>query len=607
MSKQSARTLFFSVLLVIFISVWAIWIIKTHVAGSIVSWDEGFHGGAALYLTEVIKSGFNFDKYGYILDEFKNGVIWYPPLWLVVAGVMGVIFGPSVEIYRFSTLVFSILSLSLIGFFVKDISNIKSSIIAITALAFTPLFIIYSHLMMREVSLLFAVSLALISFYKYLTKLKLSKQDLFFIYVAFAIGVWAKIIGIVIIFGVIISTGALLFLFYKKSLMYQRFFQRQTLYLFYFTLVFFSSYRIYTSKFLNADMLDFHLNQSKQISQVSQNLLIEFILNTLKSLSLYLRDFSHMPALAIFWFGSMIGLILVKRNFLSFFLLIWASITYLIFTAVKPQSIQYILPIFAPLSISLGIFWGEYVSFKSKKISYFLTSVLVINLIWLGILNLAKTEAIGWRNIKTHQNLAAEFTANKMSYGERVLINGDGTRFLVRLAGLNKNLQIINGAGLICPEAINDSMDWAISDFGPQNPVRLSINSSNWQKINQIQNEIEPILIYKNISSHKLVLQEEEVVNKRCARWFKLGKNKITFSIIPKKVENFDKKVEIHLWTNSLKPVSSLYIKPSELNKRKDYNLIFNQDLINRWVFYTIKIPKNVEVDINKVVAEKIN
>lgn len=113
------KSALFIISLLIGILIWGIWVIVSHPQNAIVSWDEGFHGGAALFISKGLRNNFDFKSYSYILNDFKNGIIWYLPLWWGSAGLMGAIFNTSVEIYRLATLIFSALSIALIGFFCK--------------------------------------------------------------------------------------------------------------------------------------------------------------------------------------------------------------------------------------------------------------------------------------------------------------------------------------------------------------------------------------------------------------------------------------------------------------------------------------------------------
>ena len=611
MSSKFISNLFFIIILSAGIYFWATWVIATHPTNAIISWDEGFHGGAALFISESLRNNFAFKDYTYILNDFKNGVIWYPPLWLILAGTLGAVFGPSVEIYRIATLMFSIFSIILIVYFVKRVLDFKAAAIAGLTLAFVPTFVVYSHLMMREVPLLFAVSFTLLAFYRYLTRSHLSSVDLLLTAAAFSIGVLAKIIGIVLIFGTVSGFGLLLFVFYRKSEIWQRFYSRWTLVFLITAVLTFLIYRQFTISVLNADPLLFHLEQTKQMVGDQSTILIVLLNTVIKSLRFYLADFFHMPVLTVLWVGSFFAYVVLKRSLLSYFLLTWIIVTYLSFTAVKPQAVQYIMSIFAPLAIGTGLFWGEFLKNRNVFLNNILFILLIFATIWLGLLHFDKTETIFWRTLITNQEKAVQYVVENAKDGERVISSGDGTRFLIRLLGFNKRLQTINGAALICPESVQDSTEWAIMDYGPQNPIRLKgiINNNFWVRQTSFENSIEEISIFKNtINTNKITLKASNLATNRCIRFLSLGKNKITI-VATMYIKNdtyfSNSDLKIALKVNPLKTIAELSLNQDELKrnsgKEKVYNILANQQKINQPTYIFFIIPENITFDIKRI------
>lgn len=611
MSDKFINNLLFIVVLIVGVYLWATWIITTHPVNAIVSWDEGFHGGSALFISQSLRNNFAFKDYTYILNDFKNGAIWYPPLWLILAGPLGAVFGPSVEIYRIATLIFSIFSIILITFFVKSVLDFKAAIIAGLTLAFVPTFVVYSHLMMREVPLLFAVSSALLFFYRYLTKPKLSSLDLLLTSIAFFIGVLAKIIGIVLIFGTISVFGLLLFASYKKSKIYQRFYSRRTLYFLIIAILTFFAYRQFTISILNADPLIFHLEQTKQMVGDQSKIPIVLFKTIVNNFNFYLTDFSHMLMLTVLWVSSLIAYMLLKRSLLSYFLLIWVVVTYVSFTAVKPQAVQYIMPIFSPLAIATGLFWGEFLRYRKPLVGNLLFVLFLFSIVCLGIFHLDKTETIFWRLLITNQERTVKYVVEKARAGDRIISSGDGTRFLIRMMGFDKNLQTINGAATICPESIQDSTEWAIIDFGPQNPIRLKgVKDNNlWVRQASFKNPIEEISVFKNTeNTSKIILNASNLITNRCVRLLLPGKNKITVvatSYIYNNVYLPNSNLKIALKINPLKIITELSLNQDEL-KRNDgieriYNILVNQQKINQPTYLSFTIPENVTFDIKRV------
>lgn len=608
---DALKTLLFVAALFIGVIVWGNWIIYSHPQNSIVSWDEGFHGGAALFISESLKDSFSFQKYTYILNDFKNGAIWYPPLWLFLAGPLGALFGPSVEIYRFTTLIFAIFSIFLLSLFVKSESDTKAGIITAITIMFVPVFVVYSHLMMREVPLLFAVSFALLLFYKYLTKKRLSKMDLIVTTLAFGVGALAKIIGIVLIFSTVLIFGVVLYLFYRKEIMWQRFNSKWTVYFLIFSTFTFLLYRHFTIFFLNADPLLFHIDQTKGMSGGVH--LLTSIFKSLENFRFYSNDFSHMPALSAFWFGSAIAYIVSTRSPLAYFLLIWMLITYFVFSGVKPQSVQYVMSIFAPISILAGLFWGEFLRYRNKVVGNFLFIIIPVLIIWLSLVNLERTETIVWRNTITYQSSAANFVAEYAAFGDRIITTGDGTRFLARLAGFDRKLQTVNGAAHNCPEFIQDSVEWAILDNGPQSPVKLNeIRSPNWIIKTKFPTPGEETIVLKNTNqTNEVNLENEDFINLKCVRIFPLGRSEINFFLTTYATVDITEGLKISLKINPLKTFKELVVIPEDLiknsGKEQIYRIEFEQTQINKPIYIYFDIPKNLQITAGKIQIKNLS
>lgn len=514
--KKIFDNLVFLAVLLIGISFWATWIITSHPKHAIVSWDEGFHGGAALFISYILKDPANIKDYLYFAKDFVNGLLLYMPLWWLTAGTMGAIFTPSIEIYRFTTLIFSVLSIILIALFTKSISNTKSAIIAAATLAFAPIFIVYSHLMMIEVPLLFSSSLAIIVFYVYLTKEELKKRDLLVTLIAFVLGVLTKVTAIALIFGTVFSFGLLIFLFFKNDkiykqslktsfekqaykLVYKRFYSFWTVIFLLSSALTFLIYQIIPEVFFKVNMLSIYINQMKQMSGEQSNFLTVIVRTLFDNFTFYFTDFSHMPALTTIWFGSLLALLIIKRDLLTYFLLIWTLVNYFLFSAVKPQAIQYILPIFVPLSIATGIFWGQVLNFRKNEINYAVLVFLVVGIGFTGLFYLDASESIVWRNSLTYQQQASQYVIENAKFGDRILSTGDGTRFLIHLYDTNKKLQPINAAKYKCTTAMEKIIDWIIIDNGPQSPIKIEvINDSDWLNVKHFPSMTEPTLILKN-------------------------------------------------------------------------------------------------------------
>ena len=597
-------------ILVFGIFIWAYWVIESHPKHSIVSWDEGFHGGSALFVSEGLRNNFHFLDFTYILNDFKNGIIWYPPLWLIVAGLLGVILEPSVELYRFATLIFAMASLFLIAMFIRSIAGWRVAFIAVTTLAFVPTFIIYSHLMMREVPLLFATSFTLLTFCRFLTKNRITKFDLILTLIAFSLGVLAKVIGIILIFGTILSFGLLLYLFYKNTDLWKRFFSKWTFIFLLFSVISFFAFRNFNIEVLNADPLNFFIGQTKELEGNQNNIFLVMVRIFLQNCTYYLTDFSHMLPLTVIWFGSLISYVIMKRSPLSYFLLIWTFITYIVFSAVKPQAHQYILSIFAPISLSVGLFWGEFIKYRNKIIANTFLIFLLILTVFLQDIYFTRTASIVWRNTITSQDMAVKYVVENAKWGDRVLSSGDGTRFLLRLFGFKKKLQTINGASPNCETSIRDSTEWAISDFGPQNPLRVNvIKESNWIKVTSFYGEIEEIEVYRNANNTRKVIDvRDNLVKDRCVRFLLHGKNEITVFATPeikKDKPAVQSDLMIKLRPNILKSVGEFKVSQEDLRAQngmeQKYSFIFEQTKVNQPIFISYDIPENINLYVRRI------
>lgn len=476
---------------------WAVFVVSTHPKHAIVSWDEGFHGGTAYYLSKGIKNNFNFIDYYDIRRDFLNGTIWYLPLWSYSTALLGVLFGPSVDVLRLGSTVFGVLSLILVWFFVKSVSNKTAASIATATLAFVPTFIVYSHLMMVEVPQLFSVSLALLFFLRFLTKPNLTTIDLVFTILAFAIGVATKITAILLIFTTILSFGAILLVFFRNSQEFKRFYSKHTVFFLVAGLLVFNSYRSFTRTNLGVDMFNFYLSQAKSIGEHQQLFLLEAFSTLRHKITFYFKDFSHMPILTVIWVGSGLGYVLKKRSILAIFLFIWVIITYLIFSSVRPQAYQYLLPIFTPISILTGLFWGKIIR-GNNILKTTVTGAIIVTIIVLGNYYLPRGEANLWRATVTNQDMAISYITQNAKFGDIVMTSGDGNRLLIKMFDQGKDLQVINYAAFPSSN-VPEWIDWVFSDFGPQNPIRLKgLNSGSWEKVATYSSMIEPYYVYRS-------------------------------------------------------------------------------------------------------------
>ncbi|MCL5784967.1 MAG: glycosyltransferase family 39 protein [Patescibacteria group bacterium] len=591
---------------------WSIWIIQTHLLHAIVSWDEGFHGGSALFISESLMHPLSVKSYLYIAQDFINGLIWYLPLWSISAGVLGSLLGPSVSTYRLATLIFACLSIFIIALFTKKLAGSRAGLTAAVTLAFAPIFIIYSHLMMIEVPLLFSTSLALLSFYRYLSKDKLTAFDYWITVLAFVIGTATKVTAVAIINGTVIIFGVFLFLFFKKSLFWKRFYSLWTAVFLGSSLGIFLGYCLITHIFLKVDMISFYLQQTRQLSTDNSNIALLLLKTLLTKITYYLRDFSHMLPLTVGWWGSLLAYIISKRSIISFYLAVWAIVSYLIFSSVQPQSPQYLLPIFTPLAIAVGLFWGDFFAGKNKLVNGILFIVFNIGLIWLNLVYLDKSEVINWRNQITSQDQAVMSVVAKVNPGDRVFSIGDGTRFLLQLSGISKNLQTINGASFNCKKEMQESSEWIIFDHEFKQLAKLTPGQGkNWVETASFSGSEETIEVLHHINFTGDLTIEGKGLSIDCPRLLLLGKNEIIIYATPylQTNVNLDKDLKIVLQARKRKnkalPLAELTVNKEDLKKQEGkeqiYKVFYNQKEGNQFIFTSFEVPEGLNFKIRKI------
>ena len=463
-------------LLVLFLIGWAASLIINHPAGAIVSFDEGFHGGIAYYVSEVLKlltHGGNVHSLDYLRGEFNNGIIYYPPLWNVLAGGLAWIFGPSTAIFRFSTLIIGALTLGLVYWFVGRLVNQKAALLSAVVLATMPIFYIYSHLMMLEVPLAFGVALAMLAFYWYLQSEKLTWWLILLVTLAFALGVQGKIIGIAVIYTVIGLFGLALLIFGRKSQELKRFFNWPTLLFLVTAGASWYAYVWAVTRYLHADMLGFFLGQSQEQTGIRANPVVGLLTAAWEHKDFYLRDFRHYPLIGWLWLVSTLGYLITKRSLLAMYLFVWVLGSWFIFSGVSPQVPQYLIPIYVPLAIATGLFVSDLIAKESpakyKELAFFGAAAVIVIVQGFSINN---SEVYGWRAKVVNQEAAASYIAQNAATNDRVIVWSDGTIYTVRSSGYAKQLGIYNGNGPTCDNALKASTDWAIIEAGAEATTR---------------------------------------------------------------------------------------------------------------------------------------
>jgi 4-amino-4-deoxy-L-arabinose transferase-like glycosyltransferase len=477
---------------------WAYLVISTHPKNAIISWDEGFHSGAALYLSRSLQDNGDFQKYSPLFWKFINGSIWYPPLWHYTAGSMGALLQPSLEIYRTTTTIFALASLVLTAWFTKKYATPYASLIATVTLATTPLFIIYSHLSMLEIPQLLCIALALLSYFYFITKENVTNRDVVQCTLAFTLGVLGKIVSIFVILGTI-TLFALYLQKHKNLLLYKRVYSKYTLLFLAAALTTTAWYRQRIIDATGNDILLFYATQSTQIS--GQTLTIQGILTVLlQNITFYTKEFRAMPLLSLIWIISTIGYLSLKKSALGAYLVVWILITYLIFSSVKPQAAQYILSLHVPLSIMTGLFAGEILN-KAKH-QYKVTIAVCTVIALLGIKNVHNSQAIVWRTHKTYQEEATKYIRDHANKGESVATSGDGNLFLLELYNTKNQIKTINAAIYKGEIPDDKNISWVLKDFGPHNPIEIKFKTeANWKKVKSFGTKGAEEIIYHRINN----------------------------------------------------------------------------------------------------------
>lgn len=482
---------------------WLLSLIHGHQPNSIISFDEGFHGGIALYVAKVVGKLFSHGSVrglSYLRGEFNNGIIFYPPLWTVAAGFLGFLFGPSTAVFRLTTALFALASGVIVYLFVRKQADEPAATIAPMILLSMPLVFIYSHLMMLEVPLAFGVALAVLGFYWYLTAQKVDKKLVVLVTLGFAVGVQGKVIGIAVIFAALGLYGLALLAFWRPSSQWRRFLAWPTLLFAATALISWYGYIVLLRHFLHADMLAFFLDQSKSIAGTRLGPLGGFAASIWQHKTFYLRDFAHYPVLFLVWFGSLFGYLAWKRTPLAAFLFCYALGVWLVFSGVSPQVVQYVTSIFVPLAIVTALTLTELVTeFAPKKLAEATLIGLTILLVIGQGLSINRSEAAGWRNHQSGQEVLASYVAAHAHNGDRVIAWSDGTLYALRSAGYAKNLQLYNGNAPVCQNALDVSIDWAIVEAdGDQAAHTTLLSGSGWQQVDSVPINGEKAYVFRN-------------------------------------------------------------------------------------------------------------
>ena len=417
-----------------------------HQQSAIISFDEGFHGGGALFLNQAFHHYILQQKttsISYLLGEFANGITLYPPLWAMVAAGVSLVFGPTTEVFRLSTGVFYVASIMTVYFLVKLATKRDQPAVLSAAIVGTmPMVILYSNLMMLEVPQMWGVMAMVAGFFMYSNGLIPRNLKYFLLVgVVFLLGPLTKLPAIVVAWSIIGLFIALSSILFCRQRYYRNFLKPELLLFPIISFLGIASYILIEIRFLHVNMINFYIGQSQ--GSVSGNPLIKALYAAWQSREFYLRDFRHIPVMSTIWVGSVILYFLWKRTPFSILLVAWAFGVYACFSAVNPQVPQYIMSIYPPLAIGTALAISEITSFiKLKHLRLASTLLLTAVLVFFQIKDINKSEAYGWFSQATYQQEAADLLVSQAKPGDKVLVWHDGTTYVIQVAGLKKQLEI---------------------------------------------------------------------------------------------------------------------------------------------------------------------
>ncbi len=498
-------------------------LILTHPKGAIISFDEGFHGGAALFLRQVIHMWLGEPSFVsspiYLEREFANGITLYPPLWTGLATLLSLIFGPYTSVFRLATSVFYVASILLAYWFIiRNRLSSRTAFVGAAIVATVPMIMIYSHLMMLEVPLLFGVSAMVMGFYLLTMDLiPRTWKTLLLLTLVFILAPLAKLPAILLAWGVIVGFILITSIVYWRSNFYRRFLKPELILFLVVSLLSLYGYIRLTEHFFHTNMIDFFIGQSQGTEKI--NPIQHALTLAWNNRWFYWRDFAHMPFLGLVWFGSVLVYLLWRRTPLAWLLAIWTVVVYVEFSGVLPQVPQYIMPIYMPLGLATAFLisdLSERVEPKNQQIP-----LLVAITLWIVIsqvVAMQRSEGYGWRAMQVGQEQASAYIAEHAHFGDRVLSWHDGDTYAIRIAGLAKYLQIRNASDQVCPIAMQDSYEWALVVNQPpyiSETDKKLLSQAPWQEVKRFGNDNSTILYHNSNAVFPLIIQAEQQAPER--------------------------------------------------------------------------------------------
>ena len=502
------------------LAVAAAWILhRAHPVDAVINFDEGFHGGAAFTVAELVRHFLHLPTSGIdirvLVGEFFNGFAVYPPLWTFVATLAVLTFGAHSAVLQAASLPFYVVQIVFTYWFVGRVCrNRLAGLAAAVCIATVPLVLIYSDSMMLEVPVLTAATLMIGGYYLYVEGLvSQSKRTLCFLAVTFAAGSLTKIVILPLVWGVLSLYMVLSSLVGWKTHTYRRYLTKASLLLGIVSFGSFALFLVAEQRIFHFNTLTFHLNQTQE--GYAANPLVTAFIQAWQWRAYYLIEFGRMPWLTALYMVSMLGYAVYRRNRLGLLLLIWTGWTYFLFSALSPHETLVILPIYTPLTLALGLGFAELAPHLPRAGR----AVLSVGILLIGIAQLhalPRSDAALWRTMPTGQTQAAELVAVQAATGDRVLTWYDGTTLALRLASGQKRLQLYNAVQGVCSVAMRDSFDWAVVTEQPPYPSDSDIatlQAAPWQVVAYFGQAPTRTIVYHNPKAVGPALVEAEQAN----------------------------------------------------------------------------------------------
>jgi hypothetical protein len=255
-----------------------------------------------------------------------------------------------------------------------------------------------------------------------------------------------------------------------------------------------------------------------------------------------------------------------------------------------------------------------------------------------------RSEGYGWRSKPTGQEQAAAAVINAANSGDRIASWHDGTIYALRVAGLEKRIQIQNAAASqICPDAMQTSMEWAvITKQEPPSPSQLDtqlLSQAPWKLMGTYGNNLsevyqattipDPLVIESELfdrqksipttnasSGHALRIKDTDTQPAYwgCSRLLPFGKQQAIFRIKPTWVPNYlpDDTViaRIEYSGYPFGEYSDRLITLKELRQSSDwqeYSLALEHQEINRTGEFRLSFFRESELLLDTITVSKLS